>query len=144
MELQELGYNYRLPDILAALGISQLAKATEGLKKRKEIAAVYTKEFAGTVVQTPEYNDGHAFHLYIIQVEKRKALYDYLRENAIFPQVHYIPVHLMPYYRQFGWKKGDFPVSEHYYDRCLSLPMYPTLANDEQLYVINKVKEFFK
>ena len=83
----------------------------------------------------------HAWHLYVIQVEDRKALYDALRAKNIFCQVHYIPVHTMPYYQQFGWKKGDFPVAEQYYTRCLSLPMYPTLTDAEQDYVIASIKE---
>ena len=144
MELQELGYNYRMPDILAALGIVQLSRATNGLKRRKEIAAIYSTGFAKTAIQTPVYDEGHAFHLYIIQTSKRKALYDYLRQHHIYSQVHYIPVHLMPYYRQFGWKMGDFPVAENYYERCLSLPMYPTLKPEEQQFVIDTVNSFFQ
>ncbi len=144
MELQELGYNYRIPDILAALGSSQLKRAEAGLARRKEIAAVYTKAFEGTVVHAPQYDDGHAFHLYVILADKRKELYDYLRERNIFTQVHYIPVHLMPYYKQFGWKKGDFPVAESYYEKCLSLPMYPTLTEEEQAYVIENILNFYK
>lgn len=144
MELQELGYNYRIPDILAALGSSQLKRAESGLARRKEIADVYTKAFAGSAVQAPQYDAGHAFHLYVILADKRKELYDYLRERNIFTQVHYIPVHLMPYYKQFGWKKGDFPVAESYYEKCLSLPMYPTLTEEEQAYVIENVLNFYK
>jgi len=142
MELQELGYNYRLSDILASLGVSQLKKADAGLARRKEIADTYTKGFAGTDITTPVYDDGHAFHLYVIQVAKRKELYDYLREKNIFPQVHYIPVHLMPYYRQFGWRKGDFPNAEAYYERCLSIPMYPTLTAAQQEYIIDTITNF--
>lgn len=144
MELQELGYNYRIPDILAALGSSQLKRAESGLARRKEIADVYTKAFAGSAVQAPQYDAGHAFHLYVILADKRKELYDYLRERNIFTQVHYIPVHLMPYYKQFGWKNGDFPVAESYYEKCLSLPMYPTLTEEEQAYVIENVLNFYK
>lgn len=144
MELQELGYNYRIPDILAALGSSQLKRAEAGLARRKEIADVYTKAFAGSAVQAPQYDAGHAFHLYVILADKRKELYDYLRERNIFTQVHYIPVHLMPYYKQFGWKNGDFPVAESYYEKCLSLPMYPTLTEEEQAYVIENVLNFYK
>jgi dTDP-4-amino-4,6-dideoxygalactose transaminase len=142
MEMNELGYNYRLPDILAALALSQLKKADAGLKRRKEIAAVYDEGLKGTAVQTPYYDEGHAFHLYIIQSENRKELYDYLRTKNIFAQVHYIPVHLMPYYRRQGFKKGDFPVSEAYYERCLSLPMYPTLTQEQQEYVIQAIRSF--
>jgi dTDP-4-amino-4,6-dideoxygalactose transaminase len=144
MELQELGYNYRLPDILASLGISQLKKADAGLKRRREIAGIYDEGFKGSPVMTPVYDGGHAFHLYIIQVEKRKELYDYLRTKNIYAQVHYIPVHMMPYYRKLGFKKGDYPVSEAYYERCLSLPMYPALKKEEQNYVIENVLDFYQ
>lgn len=145
-EMQELGYNYRMSDMQAALGISQLKRAEEGVRKRNEIAARYNKAFEGTSVKTPYVNQGfyHAYHLYIIQVEDRKGLYDYLRKNNIFAQVHYIPVHLQPYYKQFGWKKGDMPIAESYYEKCLSLPMFPTFTGDEQQYVIDKVLEFVK
>ena len=144
MELQELGYNYRLPDILASLGISQLKKAEAGLKRRREIAATYDKGFKGSPVMTPVYDEGHAFHLYIIQVQKRKELYDYLRTKNIYAQVHYIPVHLMPYYRQLGFEKGNYPVAEAYYERCLSLPMFPALTQEEQNYVIENVLNFYQ
>ena len=80
--------------------------------------------------------------MYVIQVPQRKELYDYLRTQNIFTQVHYIPAHLMPYYKQFGWGKGDLPIAENYYEHCLSLPMYPTLEKDEQQYVIEKIKKF--
>ena len=144
MEMQELGYNYRLPDMLASLGISQLKKADAGLERRKQIAAVYDRELKNADVVTPFYKEGHAFHLYVILSNKRKELYDYLRIKNIFTQVHYIPVHLMPYYRQFGYKRGDFPNAELYYDKCLSLPMFPTLTEAEQGYVINNIIDFSK
>lgn len=86
----------------------------------------------------------HAYHLYIIQVGDRLGLYNYLHENNIYAQVHYAPLHLMPYYQQFGNKKGSLPVVEEYYEHCLSLPMYPTLTDQEQEYVIEKVIEFVK
>lgn len=145
-EMQQLGYNYRLSDIQAALGISQLKRAGEGVRRRNEIACKYNKAFKDTSVKTPfvEQRFYHAYHLYIIQVEDRKDLYNYLRKNNIFTQVHYIPVHLQPYYKQFGWKKGDFPVAEDYYDKTLSLPMFSTLTYKEQDFVIEKVKEFVK
>lgn len=144
MELHDLGYNYRLPDILCALGLSQLKKADQGLARRREIARRYDEAFANSTIRihVPGTNVGHGYHLYIIETEHRKALYDYLREHGVFPQVHYVPVHLMPYYRQLGWKKGDFPVAEKYYERCLSLPMYPTLFLEEQDYVIQLIKGF--
>ncbi len=143
MEMQTLGYNYRIPDVLCALGTSQLTRAAEGLVKRHAIANRYTREFAGLPITLPTYNEGHALHLYIIKTEKRKELYEYLRTKNIFAQVHYIPVHTMPYYKDLGFKKGDFPLSEAYYEECLSLPMYPTLSDEEQKYVVNSIKEFF-
>lgn len=143
-EMQDLGYNYRITDFQAALGISQLSRLEWSLERRKAIAARYDKAFAGTKIITPkvENNVSHAYHLYIIQVEDRKGLYDYLRTQNIFAQVLYIPAHTMPYYRQFGWKVGDCPMAENYYAHCLALPMFPTLTDEEQEYVIDKVLEF--
>ena len=143
-EMQDLGYNYRMPDILASLGISQLSRASKEIERRIEIAKRYDAAFKNTPVNINigKYRDGNAYHLYIIQVERRKELYDFLREQNIFAQVHYIPVHLMPYYRQLGWKKGDFPIAEQYYEHCLSLPMYPTLTEEEQNFVIEKILEY--
>ena len=144
MELQELGYNYRLTDMQAALAMSQLSRADAMLGRRQDIAKRYDDAFADTNVTTivPPDSVNHAYHLYVIQVDDRKGLYDFLRTKNIMAQVHYVPVHLMPYYRQFGWKPGDFPHAEHYYARCLSLPMYPTLTDDEQAYVIESVLEW--
>lgn len=144
MQLQELGYNYRLTDMQAALGNSQLVRADAMLARRREIAARYDAAFANTPVTTiiPSAEAGHAYHLYVIQTDNRKGLYDYLRAKNIFAQVHYIPVHTMPYYQQFGWKRGDFPNAEQYYARCLSLPMFPTLTDEEQQYVIDEVLAF--
>jgi len=138
-EMQELGYNYRLTDFQAALGISQLKKADEGLQRRQEIARQYDEAFknlTGIVIPKTQDNFFHAFHLYVIQVENRLELYDLLREHNILAQVHYIPVHLMPYYKQLGWKAGDFPVAENFYEHCLSIPMYPGMTEVEQKYII--------
>ena len=146
-EMQELGYNYRITEMQAALGISQLKRLDWSIERRNEIAKKYDEAFKGTIVKTPFRAEGmvHAFHLYIIQVpaEKRKGLYDHLRANNVYSQVLYIPAHLMPYYRQFGWKVGDMPVAEDYYSKCLALPMFPTLTDEEQDWIIEKVIEFF-
>ena len=145
-EMQELGYNYRLTDFQAALGISQLNKANEGLCRRHEIAQRYNeafKDISGIIKPKTCDNIYHAYHLYIIQTENRLALYNHLKEQNILAQVHYIPIHLMPYYRQFGWKTGDFKVAENLYRRCLSLPMYPSLTLEEQEYVIESIINFF-
>lgn len=144
-EMQELGYNYRITDFQAALGISQLKRAQAGLERRQVIARRYNDAFSPIKgIQTP-YVDGktyHAYHLYIIQVEDRLGLYNFLHKNSVYAQVHYVPLHLMPYYQQLGNTEGDLPVVEDYYTHCLSLPMYPTLTEEEQDYVINKVIEF--
>lgn len=144
-EMQTLGYNYRLTDFQAALGSSQLKRADVGIARRREIAQTYNEAFKGCDFIKGQSGavDGHAYHLYIIETDKRKELYDFLRSNNIFCQVHYIPVHTFPYYKQMGNKKGDFPFAEHYYNRCLSLPMFPTLSKQEQDYVIEQVKLFF-
>ena len=142
MEMQTLGYNYRIPDVLCALGISQLSRAEEGLKRRMEIADKYTTAFKDTNIILPIYDEGHAFHLYVIQTEKRKELYDFLKTQQIFCQVHYIPVHLHPYYKAKGFKKGDYELSEKYYEQCLSLPIYPSMREEEQDFVIQKIINF--
>lgn len=143
-ELQELGYNYRITDFQCALGLSQLKRANAGFRARTEIATRYISAFESLNIHTQTIQNGfkHAYHLFVIRVEDRLGLYNHLKENGIFAQVHYIPVHLSPYYQSMGFKKGDFPNAEHYYDQCLSLPMYPTLTQEEQDYVIQKVSEF--
>jgi UDP-4-amino-4,6-dideoxy-N-acetyl-beta-L-altrosamine transaminase len=145
-EMQELGYNYRLTDFQAALGTSQLKRANEGLIRRKKIAFTYFEAFKtkSYILGQSGVVEGHAYHLYIIQVKKRKELYDYLRSKNIFCQVHYIPVHTMPYYQSLGNKKGDLPLAENYYDHCLSLPMYPNLTVEEQQYVIDTIHAFYQ
>jgi len=145
MEMQTLGYNYRITDFQAALGNSQLQRADEGVARRREIAAIYNKAFESTTYVKGQSGvvDGHAYHLYVIEVEDRLGLYNYLRTKNIFAQIHYIPCHLMPYYREFGWKEGDRIHSETYYKNCISLPMYPTLTQEEQQYVIDSINEYY-
>jgi UDP-4-amino-4,6-dideoxy-N-acetyl-beta-L-altrosamine transaminase len=138
-EMQELGYNYRLTDMQAALGLSQLQRADAGLECRRAIAQRYREAFAGTPVQCLADHPGHAYHLFVVKVPRRKAVYDHLRAQGIYAQVHYIPVHALPYYRQFGWQEGDFPQAMDYYAQCLSLPMFPTLTEEEQAHVIAQV-----
>lgn len=146
MEMQTLGYNYRITDFQAALGLSQLGRAEEGIIRRREIAKNYESAFKNSSFVNGQSHsiDGHAYHLYVIEVENRVGLYNYLREKNIFAQIHYIPCHLMPYYKQFGWKEGDMPEAEDYYRHCLSLPMYPTLTAEEQQYVIDIIVSFYE
>jgi UDP-4-amino-4,6-dideoxy-N-acetyl-beta-L-altrosamine transaminase len=143
-EMQELGYNYRITDFQAALGTSQLKRADEGLKRRREIAQTYFDSFKNNknILGQSGVVEGHAYHLYLIEVNNRKDLYDHLRSKDIFCQVHYIPVHTLPYYESLGWKQGDFENAEHYYSQCLSLPMYPTLTKEEQAFVIETIINF--
>lgn len=144
-EMQELGYNYRLTDMQAALGNSQLQRAVAGLQRRREIAQIYKEAFKnnhGIVDRNEGYSENHAYHLYVIEVKDRKALHTYLREENIFSQIHYIPAHLMPYYREQGWKDGDLPNAEQYYKGCISLPMYPGFTNEEQKKVIEIILTF--
>lgn len=159
--MQDLGYNYRITDFQCALGLSQLQRADEGLTRRKEIAKHYYKAFknipqvtdrnvelepfigekSSFEIASSRLNDmGHAYHLYVVEVDDRLGLFNYLRGRDIFAQIHYIPLHLMPYYRNNNWKPGDFPHAEHYYSRCISLPIFPSLSDEDQEYVIDQIK----
>lgn len=151
MEMQELGYNYRITDFQCALGISQLKRANKGLEKRNQIAKRYDLAFqkkeglkSSTLEIDSNFKDIHSYHLYVILVEDRLGLYNHLKTNGIFAQIHYYPVHLMPYYRNFGWKENDLPFVEAYYSKCISLPIYPTLTFEEQEYVISIILEYYK
>jgi dTDP-4-amino-4,6-dideoxygalactose transaminase len=144
-EMQELGFNYRITDIQAALGVSQMTRARENVEKRRQLVQRYNeafKDIAGILTPYEASDVYHAYHLYIIQVENRRGLYDFLRANKIYAQVLYYPLNLMPYYKRFGNKEGDLPVVEEYYRHCLALPMYPTLTEEQQQFVIEKVIEF--
>jgi len=150
MEMQALGYNYRLTDFQCALAMSQLQRANDGLNRRRKIAKNYDTAFnehpkirAKIPALNHETYGKHAYHLYVIQVENRLEMYDHLRGKGIFAQVHYYPVHFMPYYRAFGWKEGDLPVVEAYYQCCLSIPMYPSLQMEQQKDVINNIINFY-
>ncbi|MBY5950922.1 UDP-4-amino-4,6-dideoxy-N-acetyl-beta-L-altrosamine transaminase [Algoriphagus marincola] len=144
-EMQELGYNYRITDMQAALGRSQLSRAEEGLSRRRELANRYFDFFKNKsyVLGQSGVIEGHAYHLYILEVKQRKELHKYLRDLEIFAQIHYIPAHLMPYYRQFGWKEGDLPIAEKYYSQCISIPMFPSLSDEEQRFVMDKIDGFY-
>ena len=145
MEMKELGYNYRLTDFQAALGLSQLQRADEGIQRRREIARTYEKAFQNKdfIKGQSGVVTGHAYHLYVIEVDDRLGLFNYLRENHVYAQIHYIPCHLMPYYRGQGWNEGDRLNAENYYRYCISLPMYPTLSDEEQVTLINLINSFY-
>ena len=146
-EMQELGLNYRMTDIQAALGIEQLRKNDEWVKRRRALVAQYDDAF-NDIEQImpqkhPDRSGEYSYHLYIIQCEKRAELYQFLKENGVNTQVHYIPIHLQPYYKnKYGYGRGDYPMAEKYYDNALSLPLYPTLTDSEQDKVISLIKKF--
>lgn len=142
-EMKELGFNYRLTDIQSALGITQLAKNDKSVIRRNEIAEKYKTAFEGKIkFQSLPSGNLNAHHLFIIEVNNRKKLYDFLREHHIFSQIHYIPLHTLPYYKNIGYDNANLKNAENYYNNCISLPMYPTLTNAEQKFVISKVLEF--
>ena len=142
-EMIALGFNYRLTDFQSALGITQLAKNDKGVERRNEISSAYKKAFEGKIkYQDMPAKTYNAHHLFIIQVKNRKELYNFLHSKGVLAQIHYVPVHLLPYYKKIGYSKADLRNSEEYYSSCISLPMYPKLLDEEQSYVINKVLEF--
>ena len=145
MEMQSLGYNYRITDFQAALGSSQLLRADKNLERRRQIALRYSKELSDCkgVIHSSGIIEGHAYHLYVLEVVDRRGLYDFLRSEQIFSQIHYIPVHLMPFYKHQGWKEGDFPNAETYYSRCISIPMFPSMSDNEQSFVIEKIINYY-
>lgn len=144
----DLGLNYRMTELQAALGVSQLKRIDGFVERRHELAKRYHTAFDGIPVTVPlqDASGYSALHLYPLIVNEsalRKPLFDYLREKDIGVNVHYIPVHTQPYYQQLGHKIGDYPVSEAYYARAISIPMYSTLSDEEQDYVIKCIREFF-
>jgi dTDP-4-amino-4,6-dideoxygalactose transaminase len=132
-----------LTDIQSALGITQLAKNKTGVERRNEIATAYKKAFEGKIkFQFLPNGMLNAHHLFVIEVENRKEVYDYLHANGILAQIHYIPVHILPYYKEIGYKGAELINAEYYYSRCISLPMFPSLTDEEQDYVIEKTLNF--
>lgn len=144
-----LGYNYRMTDIQAALGVSQMTRLNQYVAKRHEIAARYNELLRDLPVTLPwQHPDNYsAFHLYVIrlQLDKIKAthlqVFEALRANNIMVNLHYIPVHRQPYYQQMGFKQGDFPDSEKYYREAISIPMHPSLTKEEQNFVVQCIEK---
>jgi len=133
----ELGYNYRMTDIQAALGVSQLKRLDDYVSRRHELYTRYNELLKGFPLVIPyQYSDGYsAFHLYIIRLknrDKHKQVFEYLRKNGIGVNLHYIPVYHQPYYEAMGFKKGYCLEAENYYNEAISLPMYATLSEAEQ------------
>jgi UDP-4-amino-4,6-dideoxy-N-acetyl-beta-L-altrosamine transaminase len=149
-EMQELGYNFRITDIQCTLGMSQIKKLEKFLQERRLLAKKYDQTLGEVkwlrTPPVPSPDNCHAYHIYPVLLEadvNRIEFYTYLRAHNIGSQVHYIPVHLQPYYRRrFGYKLGDFPKTENFYAREISLPIFPGLTSVQQEYVIRVIKKF--
>lgn len=151
-EMQYLGFNYRMSDIQAALGISQLQKINQFIKKRRRIASVYDKFFKDNpyfdIISAVEKNIA-AHHLYPILLRNKsknnkKKIFDQLRKKGVGVQVHYIPVYLHPYYQNLGYHQGLCPVAEKFYKREISIPIYPAMNNNNITYVIKTIFDVLK
>jgi dTDP-4-amino-4,6-dideoxygalactose transaminase len=152
--MQELGYNYRITDIQCALGVSQLKRINENVERRRIIVSRYNDAFKGMYgVQTPVETETEksSFHLYVLRIDfegigksRAEVMYE-LRKKGIGTQVHYIPVYLQPYYRKrFHYDNNDYPVTEMYYKKCLSLPLYPKMSDSEVDFVIEQIESILR
>ncbi|WP_339724951.1 UDP-4-amino-4,6-dideoxy-N-acetyl-beta-L-altrosamine transaminase [uncultured Paraglaciecola sp.] len=141
----ELGYNYRLSDMQAALGVSQLKKLDLFIQRRTEIAKLYDKALAELPLKLPlvELDTRSAWHLYMVELthHDRQDIYQQLHAKGVAVNVHYIPIHLHPYYQHLGFKLGDFPAAENFYNHALTLPLFPSLTHAQQNTVITVLHE---
>ena len=149
-EQQLLGLNYRMTDVAASMGLSQLKKLKKFINERNNIAKKYNKFLNEKYIHTPKIKKNllSSFHLYVIKVKDKyirqhNKLFNYLRKNKIYVNLHYIPVHLHPYYRRLGFKAGDFKVSEKHAKTSISIPIFPGLREKEVLKISNLINNFF-
>lgn len=145
-EQQSIGFNYRMTDIQAALARVQLKKLQHFVEQRRRLVERYDSLLKSLPIKSVKEANGDytAWHLYVIELEnaeKRLALYERLRAEGYGVNVHYYPLHLQPFYRQFGYKRGDYPCAEDYYDACLSLPLFPELNSSDQDRVVETIAE---
>lgn len=145
-EMTDLGYNYRMTDLQAALGVSQLKKLDAFIARRKEIAKLYTEalqDVEGIVLPKQLEQTESGWHLYMVQLENadRKQVFDAMRAANIGVHVHYIPVYWHPYYEKLGYKKGLCPVAEEWYEKALTLPVHPTIKNEDIARIIDELKK---
>lgn len=138
-----LGFNYRMTEMQAALGLSQMKRLGEFVSKRHEIVEKYNELLAELPITLPYQMAGSysAHHLYVIKVKNRTEVFKHLRAKNIGVNVHYIPVHTQPYYKNLGFEHGDFPNAEKYYDEAISIPLFPTLSNEQIRYIVDCLKE---
>jgi len=140
-QMLELGYNYRMTDLQAALGLSQLEQLEAFIAKRQELALHYDESLGELNPQrVPQYTKS-ARHLYVVQVdaERQKGFHEILKGHGIAANLHYIPIHLHPYYQGMGFKRGDFPRAEAYFKKAVTLPLFPDLSTSDQQLVVNTV-----
>lgn len=145
----ELGYNYRMTDMQAALGVSQMKRLNEYVAKRHELAERYNQLLKELPITLPwQHEDSYSgLHLYVIRLQLDKItkthleVFNGMREAGILVNIHYIPVHLQPYYQEMGFEKGQFPEAEQYYKEAISLPMFPTMTEEQQNQVVSTLKE---
>ncbi len=142
----DLGWNYRMTEMQAALGLSQMSRLDQFIDRRNALADRYDSLLADLPLQIPGRTDGarSAWHLYVIRLDdaaKHREVFEYLRANEIGVNLHYIPVHTQPYYRNLGHKVGDFPASEEYYSRAISIPLYAGMSDVEQDEVVRVLSE---
>ena len=145
-EQLDLGWNYRLTEFQAALGLSQMKRLDDFVEKRNKIALKYDLMLDDLPVKKPLIlkSNKSSFHLYIIRLVKNtahKQIFNYFRKKNILVNLHYIPIHLQPFYSQFGFKVGNFPIAEDYYTRAISLPIFPSLKIKQQQYIIKTLRE---
>ena len=144
-QMLELGFNYRMTDLQAALGLSQLTRLDDFLARRRRLAERYARTLAELPLQLPEASAESAWHLYVVRLVlpriklDHRSVFDRLRRANIGVNVHYIPVHLQPYYRRLGFAVGDFPKAEQYYREAISLPMYADLGDEAQDRVVSEL-----
>jgi len=135
-----LGYNYRLSDILAAVGIAQLRRIKSILRRRQEVADTYSRHLQGTNVRTPLITEGRSWFAYVVEVEKRDDVAKKMNERRIECKPYFPPVHLQPPYRSLGFKEGEFPVCEEVSRRVLALPFYSQMSRTEVRFVVSQLK----
>jgi UDP-4-amino-4,6-dideoxy-N-acetyl-beta-L-altrosamine transaminase len=146
-EQVDLGFNYRMTELQAALGVSQMERLDEFIVKRRALQERYDLLLSSLPIVKPyqDQDNYSALHLYPIQIDKvkstRKEIFKALRKNDIGVNVHYIPVHTQPYYENMGFKKGDYPNAENYYERAISIPMFQGLTIEMQDEVVNALKK---